>query len=127
MNGPVTDASQDPLFCSYAKRLFWFKHKGESDAEFAERLGIPCSKIRGWKYRGHKPEINDVAHIADRLNVDLGWLGAGRDHYLAFHAGVNVRMIPREPIILYQFVAPDGRPEGPCFEEGETCKKRILI
>ncbi len=121
MNGPIISAADDPLFNS-RKRLFFFKQEDETDEEFAERLGIPCSKIRGWKYRGHQPEMGTVVLLADRLNVNIGWLGAGRGHYLAFHAGVKVRMIPREPIILYQFIGPDGRPEGPCFEEGKLCK-----
>jgi transcriptional regulator with XRE-family HTH domain len=124
MNGPILNAADDPLFCTFAKRLLWFKRKGETDEQLAERLGIPCSRLRGWRYRKHEPSMGAVAHLADVLNVDLGWLGSGRNHYLAFHQGVKVRLIPREPIVLYQLVGSDGKPEGPVFEEGAMLKQR---
>lgn len=127
MNGPILNAANDPLFNTFSKRLFFFKRKDETDEEFATRLGIPCSRLRGWRYRGHEPSMGAVVDVADRLDLDIGWLGTGRDHYLALHAGVKVRMIPRTPIILYQLLSRDGKPEGSPFEEGEICTGMVKV
>jgi hypothetical protein len=105
MNRPITDASQDPRFNTFAKRLFWFKRKKEIDEQFAQRIGTTYSRLEGWKYRNHTPQIHDVIHIADALDVCVTWLVMGHGHRAELMPG-NVRAteIPREPIRVYEDV-----------------------
>lgn len=105
---PITDASQDDRFDTFFKRLIWFKGKKESDEAFSCRIGIPFSRFKGWKYRGHAPKLEDVVRISDILDVSAAWLAVGRGHRSTLAPGGRVIEIPREPYFIYDDIDQEG-------------------
>jgi hypothetical protein len=75
------DAADDPRFDTFCKRLNWFRHKGETDKEFAERLGVSMSSLYRWKKPGKQPcFLSSYIRIGERLDVSPLWLAWGFQH-----------------------------------------------
>jgi hypothetical protein len=64
-------------FDTFAKRIAWCQRPGETDREFARRLGVSIPTIRRWKRREKVPErmwITEAEKLADRNSVSWVWL-----------------------------------------------------
>lgn len=112
-NQPITDASQDPRFDTFFKRLIWFKRKKESDKAFCERIGVPLHKYRGWKYRNYEPQTPIIMHLSEVLDVCPAWLAVGRGHRSMLTPGGRITEIPREGYFTYDDIDIDPKGDKP--------------
>ncbi|AFM26029.1 hypothetical protein [Desulfomonile tiedjei] len=109
------EAAHDPKYSTFVKRLTSFKKrktkysKGETDEQFCSRLGISLSKFRSWKYKSVEPDVISALVLADRLDVKLEWLIAGRGHEVEFLNGEGLRVtrIPREPLEIVEEIGAE--------------------
>jgi len=112
-------AEQDPRFDTFIKRLSWFQAAGESDKDFAERIGISHSTLRRWKRTGESPQSFSVLDkIARNLDVSFLWLYWGRGHKRSAFPNGKTRLtsIPRfQP--WYQFTDHVGDDEPRSFSD----------
>jgi transcriptional regulator with XRE-family HTH domain len=67
---------------SFYQRLERFRYPGESNREFAKRIGVRHPQIAMWKRAdeegmsglNNKPSPKTLGVIAQNLNIDPGWL-----------------------------------------------------
>jgi len=94
------NCDNDPRFDNFYKRLNWFRRKGETDKEFAERMGITVSRLRDWK-KGRIPGYSCTLALSDVVDVSIVWLWLGWDHHVSpFPDGSTLTAIPRIPYFI---------------------------
>lgn len=105
----ITDASFDPRFDTFFKRLTWFQEEDETDKAFAERIGVSLNRFKTWKYKGRVPQYLSAAlELSERLDVCPMWLWAGWNHHVrTLPSGMRLTSFPRSRIYYFITEAPD--------------------
>ncbi len=70
----------DERFGSFYERLNSLRFPGESDKDFAERMGVKLRRFQGWKYEGKIPQPwTAYMWLSSKLCVGRFWLAYGWD------------------------------------------------
>lgn len=78
----IENATNDPRFDTFWKRLNFFREPDETDEEFAERIGVEMPLFNDWRH-GNGPgdvPVTLFQSVAQRLDVFMGWLATGMGH-----------------------------------------------
>ncbi len=118
----ITDASFDPRFDTFFKRLTRFQGENETDKAYAERLGVTLNRFKTWKYKGRVPQyLSTVLDLSKRLDVGVMWLWAGWEHHISIlPRGVRLTSFPRFQTRYFIVDPPDkdGKPPSLYAPEG---------
>lgn len=106
----IDDCKYDSRFDTLAKRLIFFQRKGETNRQFALRLGVSLKTLEGWLYGGRLPLNHTAQRLAGVLDVSPLWLWLGMGHHVSFApSGLRLTAIPKTPYFIADY--PNGPTE----------------